>query len=263
MTTSECGRIDSTQGTLQICAPSQPSISYSLSGNTVSFLAQGSGIANVYWSFGDGGSSTAQNPTHTYANTGAFTVQLSATNTCGESTTAYDTVRLCSPLSPQFTAQILSTNAQGMTVQFDAAVSLGSIQSYQWNFGDNSTGTGQSPKKTYVIPGLNYLVTLSTLDSCGQTLSISKPLTQVSLPDEAVNRAYLYPNPAQQRIFLSAPGSQRLLEGKIYHTNGTLVDLLPAGTSEWDILPLPAGIYYVVLTYPDQSVVLPLVVERP
>jgi len=263
VTTSECGRIDSTQGTLQICAPSQPSISYSLSGNTVSFLAQGSGIANVYWSFGDGASSTAQNPTHTYANTGAFTVQLSATNTCGESTTAYDTVRLCSPLSPQFTAQILSTNAQGMTVQFDAAVSLGSIQSYQWNFGDNSTGTGQSPKKTYVIPGLNYLVTLSTLDSCGQTLSISKPLTQVSLPNEAVNRAYLYPNPAQQRIFLRAPGSQRLLEGKIYHTNGTLVDLLPAGTSEWDILPLPAGIYYVVLTYPDQSVVLPLVVERP
>lgn len=262
VTTSECGRIDSTQGTLQICAPSQPSISYTLSGNTAGFLAQGSGITNVYWSFGDGGSSTAQNPIHTYANTGAFIVQLSATNACGESTTAYDTVRLCSPLSPQFTAQILSTNTQGMTVQFDAAVSLGSIQSYQWTFGDNSAGTGQSPTKTYVIPGLNYLVTLSTLDSCGQAESISKPLTQVSLPVELVSSAYLYPNPARQRIFFLTTGTQRLLEGKIFHANGAQVDLLPPGTSEWDIQHLPAGIYYVVLTYPNQLLTLPLIVER-
>ena len=262
VTTSECGRIDSSQGTLQICAPSQPSISYSLLGNTVSFMAQGNGFSTVYWSFGDGGSSTAQNPTYTYPNSGTFIVQLSATNPCGESTTAYDTIRLCSPLSPQFTAQILSTNTQGMTVQFDAAVSLGSIQFYQWNFGDNSTGTGQSPKKTYLIPGLNYLVTLSTLDSCGQTLSISKPLTQVSLPDETYPSTYLYPNPAQKRIFLHAPNSQKLLEGKIYHSNRALLAILPPGTSEWDIEFLPAGIYYAVLTYPNKVVTLPLIVER-
>ena len=263
VTTSECGRIDSAQGTLQICGPSQPAISYSLSGNTVSFLAQGNGITDVYWSFGDGGSSTAQNPTHTYANTGAFVVQLSATNACSESTTAYDTIILCNPLAPEFTAQILSTNAQGMTVQFDANLSLGSIQAYQWNFGDNSTGTGPSPLKTYVIPGLNYLVTLTTLDLCGQALSITKPLTQVSLPDEKAHSLFLYPNPAQQRIFLHDMEAQNFLFGKLYHANGTAIDYLPSGTTEWDVRHLPPGMYYLVLTYPERMVSLPLILHTP
>jgi PKD repeat protein len=38
------------------------------------------------WSFGDGQSSTAQNPTHTYANPGVYTVALTVTNLSGSNT---------------------------------------------------------------------------------------------------------------------------------------------------------------------------------
>jgi len=38
------------------------------------------------WTFGDGGASTAQNPSHTYSSTGSFTVALTATNAYGNNT---------------------------------------------------------------------------------------------------------------------------------------------------------------------------------
>jgi PKD repeat protein len=47
------------------------------------------------WNFGDGGTSTAQNPTHSYTASGVYTVQLTATNGAGSNTktrTAYITV---------------------------------------------------------------------------------------------------------------------------------------------------------------------------
>ncbi|MCB0428657.1 MAG: PKD domain-containing protein [Flavobacteriales bacterium] len=47
------------------------------------------------WDFGDGGSSTQQNPTHTYSSAGNYTVKLTATNSYGNDTktkTAYITV---------------------------------------------------------------------------------------------------------------------------------------------------------------------------
>ena len=47
------------------------------------------------WDFGDGGTSTAQNPTHSYSTSGVFTVALTATNTAGSNTktrTGYITV---------------------------------------------------------------------------------------------------------------------------------------------------------------------------
>ena len=38
------------------------------------------------WTFGDGGSSTVQNPSHTYSSTGLYTVSLKATNSAGNNT---------------------------------------------------------------------------------------------------------------------------------------------------------------------------------
>jgi len=38
------------------------------------------------WDFGDGSTSTEQNPVHTYESEGAFTVKLTATNSAGSDT---------------------------------------------------------------------------------------------------------------------------------------------------------------------------------
>lgn len=53
-----------------------------------STTAEGNSATTYAWSFGDGNTSTAENPTHTYAAVGTYTVQLIATNTCGSDTSS-------------------------------------------------------------------------------------------------------------------------------------------------------------------------------
>jgi len=55
---------------------------------TVKFTDQSSNLPTSWlWDFGDGTTSTAQNPTHTYSNTGTYTVTLTAINMAGNNTT--------------------------------------------------------------------------------------------------------------------------------------------------------------------------------
>lgn len=65
---------------------------------TVAFTDQSTNEPDSWlWDFGDGNSSTEQNPLHTYAANGTYTVQLTATNATGsgvETKTAYITVAL-------------------------------------------------------------------------------------------------------------------------------------------------------------------------
>ena len=61
---------------------------YTVNGLTVSFndqsTAPDSSIVDWLWEFGDGHESTAQNPTHTYANVGTYTVRLTVTDNGGQ-----------------------------------------------------------------------------------------------------------------------------------------------------------------------------------
>ncbi|MCH8331496.1 MAG: PKD domain-containing protein, partial [Bacteroidetes bacterium] len=60
------------------------SFSYSQNFNTIDFTNTSSSNSNVVdWSFGDGNTSTDQNPTHTYVLPGNYDVQLNTTNDCG------------------------------------------------------------------------------------------------------------------------------------------------------------------------------------
>lgn len=61
----------------------------------VSFTNQSSDATSWLWNFGDGGTSTQQNPSHIYEDPGAYTVVLTAYNDCGndlETKTAYVSV---------------------------------------------------------------------------------------------------------------------------------------------------------------------------
>ena len=53
---------------------------------TVSFTDTSSNPTGWLWSFGDGTTDTARNPTHTYTNAGKYTVSLTATNPSGSNT---------------------------------------------------------------------------------------------------------------------------------------------------------------------------------
>ena len=53
---------------------------------TVNFSDTISGATSWFWNFGDGNTSTIQNPTHTYSTSGTYTVCLSVSNICNADT---------------------------------------------------------------------------------------------------------------------------------------------------------------------------------
>lgn len=101
------------------------------------------------WNFGDGGTSTLQNPAHTYTASGDYTVRLDATNNLGK---CWNTSTISvSPLVASFT-QNLTSGLVPLTVQFNDRSTDKPI-SWLWNFGDGGTSTLQNPVYTYMNYG--------------------------------------------------------------------------------------------------------------
>ncbi len=134
-------------------------------------------ITNYLWDFGDGTTSTEENPSHDYANVGPFTVTL----TVGDDTDTSvhtDTVQLNpAPTTADFTFvrncdQVVFTNA---------SVSCDGTLTYAWDFGDGNTSTEENPTHIFAY-GQTYSVTLTISDGV-QTIPITKP---VSVEKEAV-----------------------------------------------------------------------------
>lgn len=151
-------------------------------GATVSFTDASTVGANSWnWNFGDGQTSTAQNPTHTYATAGNYTVSLTSQNTisgCSDNVTQNITIN---PLpTPTFTA----TNTIGCApLQVSFTNTSGPGTTFQWDFGNGTTFTGQNPpSQTYSADG-SYTVTLTMTNANGCNNTITQTnLVNVSAP---------------------------------------------------------------------------------
>ena len=109
------------------CVPAQPSAGFTgkpVSGPaplTVQFTSLSSG-ANAYsWSFGDGGTSPAQNPDHTYRIPGTYSVSLDARDTCSGTVNRASIRNFISVTIPATTV-IIESNPPGATVFIDTII---------------------------------------------------------------------------------------------------------------------------------------------
>ncbi len=129
------------------------------------------------WSFGDGQSSTLQNPTHQYASPGTYTVLLTAGNAVGCQDTVSATIVVDSVPMANFTASSLCV--------FETAHFLytgtGSVTNYYWDFGNGGTSTLENPSEVYNTSGTQN-VTLVTVSPLGCRDTITKPLVVNPLP---------------------------------------------------------------------------------
>jgi PKD repeat protein len=155
-------------------APAAGFVSTDASGSkplTVKFIDTSSNSPKSWtWSFGDGETSTEQNPTHIYASKGSFTVTLTSTNAGGSSTVtkqAYVTVseESMAPVASFVTAT--TTGSTPLTVKF-IDTSANGPTSWVWTFGDGSSGIAQNPTHTYLLKG-KYTVTLTATNSVGSS----------------------------------------------------------------------------------------------
>lgn len=134
-------------------------------------------VTSWLWDFGDGTTSTEQNPVHTYYRNGTsakrFNVTLTATNQDGSATlTRFFYIKVCPEMIPNFTSnkQIGCVGSNATIKFFNNTV--GNPDMLYWDFGDGDVGT-TGPGVTfinhkYTEPGL-YTVTLIANNSCCNT----------------------------------------------------------------------------------------------
>lgn len=134
-----------------------------VAGANVAFSDASTGSPTSWsWTFGDGASSTAQNPTHAFANGGTYTVTLAVrTASASNSVSRIVTVQSGAPATPPVVADFgftPSSPRSGDNVTFTDA-STGAPTSWSWNFGDGTTSTAKNPSHVFANSG-TYNVTL-------------------------------------------------------------------------------------------------------
>ncbi len=147
------------------------------SGLTLNFDAHGSsapgGVAEYVWQFNDAfGAQTVEQTTptisHTFPSAGAYSVGLTIMANDGTSTGNGGIVTTGqSGFTPGFTFGPKHQRA-GQPASFSAlgTVSAQPVMTYLWEFGDGTTGSGQSPTHVYSRPG-RYTVTLVMFSGVG------------------------------------------------------------------------------------------------
>jgi PKD repeat protein len=144
-------------GVLQTPVAGLTAENVALVGESIQFTSKSSGdITSYSWDFGDGGTSTEQDPSHAYNSPVSFTVSLKVSNQLSDDTKIMQ-VKILQPAKADFYAPTKTTQT-GSTIQF-ADKSSGDITSYSWDFGDGGTSTEQDPSHAYNSPG-NFTVSL-------------------------------------------------------------------------------------------------------
>jgi PKD repeat protein len=137
------------------------SLSYDLDGTIVKY----------FWNFGDKTTASGVSVSHSYSETGAYTVTLTVTDDDGATDTIFAT-KIVGNKSP---VAIFTESAE--TVHIDEIITFnateshdpdGSIVTYSWDFGDGNTATGVTVSHAYSDNGF-YSVTLTVTDNDGAT----------------------------------------------------------------------------------------------
>ena len=131
-------------------------------------------VTGWLWNFGDGTTSTLQNPTHTYGLVGLYDVTLTATSAGGSDVLVVDSaIDVTEPAPVAGFVPSVSIGVAPLEVIF-ADTSTLNISGWAWDLGDGTTSTLQNPSNTYADPG-TYAVTL-TVSSAGGTDQLTDTL---------------------------------------------------------------------------------------
>jgi len=118
------------------------------------------------WNFGDGTSSTDQNPSHLYTQRGTYTVTLTVKNAYGTSTAIKrDYISIGMAPKPDFVANPTSGNVP-LSVKFTDQTA-GQVTTWTWDFGDGKGSSEQNPTHSYWTAGV-YNVILTVSNDYGQ-----------------------------------------------------------------------------------------------
>lgn len=150
--------------TWQCTQPNSPPTANFVSSATVSCNGEVSfsdqsinGATSWLWDFGDGNTSTDQNPTHTYQNEGAYSVSLTATNGFGSDAVSFNNLIVVDRPDGPSAVGAFGCSAGLLSL---AANGSGTLRWYDQASGGSQLGTGS----TFVTPNLSSTTTFYVED---------------------------------------------------------------------------------------------------
>ncbi|MCE3227390.1 MAG: alkaline phosphatase domain protein [Bacteroidetes bacterium] len=243
------------------------------------------------WNFGDGFVATGNPMSHTYANAGAYNVQLTV-NDSGSSCLKTTT------LSVNVTSAPCSANSNFTVVPTGTAQYWNVIPAYPWNitnalwnWGDGSTSNNLYSSHTYSTAG-TYTLCLTATVSCGaisttcNSYFINKgdnnmvmvnvnvvppsPVTVGIRDSESENLIYaVYPNPNNGQFHVRVNGLKdgdafiglfNVVGELVYHTNGTVSN--GELNKEINVEEIASGIYFMKVSTGEKTYTKKMIISK-
>lgn len=148
--------------------------------------AENGTLGSWHWDFGDGNTSTAQNPVHTYSNSGTYNVTLIAFSTSLCSDTITQQINIFPLPDAQFS---YNPACPGDPIQFTNNSTGNTSLTFEWNFGDpasggNNTSTAVNPSHIYNNSGIyNVSLIATNTNGCKDTLVQQVAVNSGATPD--------------------------------------------------------------------------------
>ncbi len=217
------------------------------------------GGLSFLWDFGDGTTSTDENPTHLYSNVGSYEVTLTAFDSTSCNKT--DTTTFKITVSPIPTASFTYNPNPPKENTFTNFVnqSVGAVN-YIWNFGDGDSSTMETPSHIFNSTG-TYNVCLNAAnetgcsdDTCIAVAALIKPLVDVP-------SAFTPGKFGANSIIKVAGFGIKSLHWTIYNRWGQKVfestDLKSGwdGTFQGKLQPMDAYAYTLSVTFSDGKII--------
>ena len=140
-------------------------------------------ITRWIWNFGDGETSTDQNPQHTFQTAGNYTVSLTVTDDDGGEDTLEEGLVVVDPTvenqPPTASFSVSESLVQkGVEVSFTngSTDSDGVIETYTWDFGDGNTSSQEDPTHFYSTTG-SFTISLTVTDNQEGSTTITEDIS--------------------------------------------------------------------------------------
>ncbi|GIV33799.1 MAG: hypothetical protein KatS3mg031_1334 [Chitinophagales bacterium] len=180
---------------------------------SVNFVGLSNEAKSYFWDFGDGSTSTQPFPTHTFTDTGTYTVTLIGSDSLScDGYVFRDTATLTiivrdDSVSAHFVPHIIS-NCDSFIVRFDNFST--NAATYIWDFGDGRGSSQISPVHQYTVPG-TYTVSLIATNpaACNQSDTIKMQISLLGIVTAGISIPDTFGCAPFTAFFSAAPGFSR------------------------------------------------------
>lgn len=230
---------------------------------SVGFSSAGSvdplgGTTAYSWSFGDGNSSTAANPTHVYQSAGNYSAQLTVTDGTNSSQPSMVSITVTAQASNQPPVAVSSatptSGAAPLSVSFSSSGSYdpeGAALTYNWTFGDGTSSTAANPSHSYQTAG-TYTARLGVSDGTNTTQAGNLTIQATNLAPAIVLTSPVagagYAAPATITCTASVTANGHTINQVQFYNGGTLLGTVATAPYTFNWQGVGIGAYSIGAT---------------